>query len=878
MAVGFSPSSTIAPREWHTWTSIFGQGGLMKGFFINKEPQEVDKKARAPRGSKKSTAVSRYDCSTCGLDKTCVSPKMPVYGKGDKGILVIAEAPGRTEDERNRPLIGEAGSTLRAVLERYDVDLDQDCWATNAVVCRPPKNRTPTAKEIKCCHTRLDSVIRELKPSKILLLGKVAAESFLMYEKSTHGNKQRIGWITPDQNYKAWVSATYHPSFLNRKQDNRAVEKLFSDDIRRLLQHEEDFPEYSDLQSKIRILRTDEDIDSFLDEALECEEIAIDFETTGLKPYATGHRIVSMSISDGANVTGAFMINSQNPGITNKIQKLLRGSKVKKIGHNIKFESVWCNVIWGYGINGWSFDTMIGAHILNNTTGITGLKFQSYVNFGVSDYSVDIEQFLKAKGSNGFNSIDKAPVDQLLLYNAMDSLLTFMLAKKQRAALDKTPILWKGYNLMHTAIQELTHLQIAGIRVDSQYYQTLDEHLSRRLVRLHQQIQKSPEAELWRSNEGTDIGINSNVQLEKLLFTYLKHKSIKQTQSERNSTDKEVLEKINIKFTRDILAYRKLHKLRSTYLGAFIEEACDGFIHPFFNLHTVRTYRSSSSNPNFQNIPKRDDEAQRLIRSGIIPRPGRQILEVDFSGIEVRISACYHHDSRMIKYINDPTTDMHRDMAMQLFLIDKPEDVTKRLRQAAKNGFVFPEFYGDYFGNCAANMWGQMNAEEREGLKQRGIKGLRAFENHVKTVEDDFWYNRFVEYTEWKEKTWKEYQKKGYVELFTGFRCCGLMDKKDVFNYPIQGTAFHVLLWTLCNTNKMIRERGGFESQMIGQIHDSMVFDIVPEEKDEIKAFIGDLVRNKTRKEWDWLIVPLDIEADITEVDGNWYIKKKEEI
>ena len=142
-------------------------------------------------------------------------------------------------------------------------------------------------------------------------------------------------------------------------------------------------------------------------------------------------------------------------------------------------------------------------------------------------------------------------------------------------------------------------------------------------------------------------------------------------------------------------------------MEAFEREQVKGILHPQFNLHNVISYRSSSDSPNFQNMPKRDKEIMKIVRSAIYPRRGNMLMEVDFSGLEVSIAACYHKDPVMMKYLTSDHSDMHGDMAQQIFLIkdfnrDLPEH--KNLRQAAKNGFVFPQFYGDYYKNNAIGL------------------------------------------------------------------------------------------------------------------------------------------------------------------------------
>ena len=156
---------------------------------------------------------------------------------------------------------------------------------------------------------------------------------------------------------------------------------------------------------------------------------------------------------------------------------------------------------------------------------------------------------------------------------------------------------------------------------------------------------------------------------------------------------------------------------------------------------------------------------------------------------------------------------MHRDIAQQVFMIDKldkkiPEHYV--LRQAVKNGFVFPEFYGDYYKNCAENVacsWGKLpNGKWKEGqgismpngtlsdhFISKGIKSLVAFEKHLEKIETDMWENRYPEYAEWKERWWNIYRKYGYFDTLTGFRCSGVMHRNQC--NCNSGTGFSVSLF-----------------------------------------------------------------------------------
>jgi len=451
-----------------------------------------------------------------------------------------------------------------------------------------------------------------------------------------------------------------------------------------------------------------------------------------------------------------------------------------------------------------------------------------------------------------------------------------------------------AYKLLHDGILALARAEQQGMRIDIKYCEHQQARLTHKIEIIQQRFKESKFYKHWKHVYGEKTNTDSNWQLSNILYVIKKIKPVKLTVSGKGATDEEALLQLGIPEIEPLLEVRKLKKLRDTYLDSFSREQVDGYIHPFFNLHTVRTFRSSSDRPNFQNVPKRDEEAMNIVRRTIFPRPGHQLGEVDYSGIEVRISECYHKDPNMLAYILDPTTDMHRDMGQEIFLLDKldksiPEH--KYLRNAAKNGFVFPEFYGDYFGNCAENLacqWGKLPKGKwklnqgtpmpsgitlSDHLISKGIKSFDEFAEHIKQVEEDFWGSRFQVYQRWKDRWWADYQNRGYFDLLTGFRCSGLMKKNDTTNYPIQGSAFHCLLWSFIEIDRIQREEK-WNSRLVGQIHDAIVLDIDPSERDYVLHTVRRVTCTDLPKAWPWIIVPLDVEIDLCGVDEPWNKKK----
>lgn len=802
------------------------------------------------------SGTSRNQCP-CGLHDTCITPFMKVTGEGQKKILIVAEAPGKTEDEKRVQLIGDAGKILRTCLRSIGLDLDVDCWKTNACCCRPPGNRTPNSKEIQACRPRLFQAIEELKPEKIILLGKTAVDSFLGERMSVGPMERWVGWKIPDQKTGVWIFPTYHPSYLIRNEKNIALKKRFYRHIKEAIEFCGDWPEIPEVQ----IIHDYQETLNYLQEVKNtAKRITFDIETTGLKPHTDGHFIKSISFSIQRKST-AFLYHDTEE-YKNILRDIMTDPTIRKVAHNLPYEDKWVNWFLQCSIQGWEYDTMIGAHEEDNRKGIEGLKFQTYINFGVVGYDDSISHFLKAKGKSNYaiNNIKEAPLTSLMTYNAYDSLYTEMLYDKYREN-NVTTVLQPGIRALSTISQN-------GICIDTEYLLTVQKRLDRMMERQYSIIQSREEVKKFKEVKHTQFNQSSNDDMKVMIYDILGHTPTKVTAGGNPSVDQEALEQIDSDFVQSILRYRKLKKIKDTYIAQFERETANGMIYPNYHLHTVQTFRSSSSSPNFQNTPKRDKEAQKFVRSAVIPRPGHQIMEVDFSGAEVKTSAMYHQDPAMINYILDPSTDMHRDVAMDLFFL-KEDEVDKQTRQAAKNGFVFPEFYGDYYASCAVGIWGQIDDKIKEHIKTKGLLSFQDFEDRVKEVEDIFWNKRFTVFRDWKQTMWESYLKNGYIKTLTGTICRGLMDKKDVINYPIQGTSFYLLLWSLTSLQNQF-EAEGLQSKIIGQIHDSIIIDVDPNELEYIKKEVRRTMCETIREVHPWVIVPLDIDAEITEINGNW--------
>ncbi len=443
-----------------------------------------------------------------------------------------------------------------------------------------------------------------------------------------------------------------------------------------------------------------------------------------------------------------------------------------------------------------------------------------------------------------------------------------------------SPFNKSAYRLLHEGTLALAKIERNGIRIDEKYCKHQMKYLDKKIRIKEKKFKKSEIHKIGRRKFGSKFNPSSDKQLGSVLFDEMGIEPPKMTDSNSYSVDEESLEQIKLDELKILLDIRKLSRAKGTYLKNILRECVDGFVHPSFGLNIPRTFRSQSDSPNFQNIPIRKKDIGELIRKAFIPRNGHRFGEADYKGIEVNISQCYNQDLILRRDILEG--DMHRDAAADCFILSKKE-VSKEIRYLGKNGFVFPQFYGSWWKEIAAALWKSSMAKK---IKTNSGKSLRLhmrrkfpefelFETHIKKVEDRFWNKKFKTYCDWKDKWYRSYLRKGYFDTKTGFKCQGLMERNQVINYPIQGSAFHCLLWSLIELVKEIEKRK-MKSLIIGQIHDSIVFDANASEFEDLLELIIDITSSRLKKEWSWITMPLNVEIEASPIDMGW--DEKEEI
>lgn len=452
-----------------------------------------------------------------------------------------------------------------------------------------------------------------------------------------------------------------------------------------------------------------------------------------------------------------------------------------------------------------------------------------------------------------------------------------------------------AYKLFHEGQLALSRVEHNGIRIDVDYLNQAITETEQKIVEGQEKLKQSDEWDVWRKRFGQKASLGSAQQLASVMFEILGHKPKSATRTGKYSTNEEAFMHLRAKvpFIRDYFANKKLEKAVGTYLKGILRETVDGILHPSFNLQLAKTFRSSSDNPNFQNMPIRNPVIGKIIRSCFRARKGRRIVELDFGGIEVTMAACYHFDPTMIDYLEDLSKDMHRDCAGVIFKLDQ-KDINKKIRNEAKNKFVFPQFYGSFYVDCAKALWNAMTTQDlvldngttlkdhlaSKGIKRRGLCDDKrsplpgSFEKHVKEVEDHFWNARFPIYTAWKKSWFNKYKAKGYFDNLTGFEWHGVFRRNEVINYPVQSVAFHVLLWCLTKIQDECRKLG-MRTMIMGQIHDSIIADVPDSEFEQYLTIAKRVMTVDARKRFPWINTTLKVEAEASPVNGTWYEKAK---
>jgi uracil-DNA glycosylase family 4 len=829
-------------------------------------------------------------CEQCKLHSVCISPKLRPVGNGKLKIAIVIDKPTSSMDKYETLASGPEYAFLKNSLDKIGIDLEEDCWLIPVVSCRTPRDRMPKPKEVKSCKDRFNRYIEQYNPNVIITMGSRAFDAIIGHRVKGRltdtGYDKFYGWVIPDQEMKKYILATYtvedmletikypdggisKPLYMRDK----AHYNLWIDHLYKACSYWDKTVEIVDYNSMCQITESIDQAIDWISEAMDWEYVAFDIETNSIKCYREGSRILSVSISNG-KVSYAFPFF--NDFTFKRVFKRLMLNHSKKISHNTSFEYQWIRQKEGYYFNNADIDTMLMAHCINSHNP-TGLKYEVYHRLGIIGYDDSADKYIDGTkeekelyGDNAFNNLEKCPIQDLLLYNALDSLFTYMIYDQMKLELDEFQM--EGYKFLNESSLYLTQAQVHGFRVDITRYDEVRMLLEGKIKDIEAELLQCEEISLW--DKETPFNYNSGAQLGYLLYTKMGIKPTLYTDGGAPATSVEAIEKIDTPLVKKILEIRKYQKLFGTYIHQFALEQTEGRIHAFTYLNRVETFRSSMGSINIQNQPKRDKFAKSLITSMVLPEKGQRLVGYDLKGAEVTVSACNSLDDKLIEYVENLKLDMHRDLCMHFFSFEK-EQVTSVLRKGMKNTLTFPLFYNSYYVNIAPDLY-EFAQENNlmEHLASIGVKTYEDFVARVRRTEEYLWGKMFPKHRAWMKQQWEIYQRDGKLSVPTGFYVYAPMRKNNTPNTPIQGSAYHCNQRTFNRLSIFIQEKN-LKSTLLFQIHDAIYISVEPGEEDLLDWAVWYYGTQEIREEWKWLIATLYYEKEMGEIDANWSTLKE---
>lgn len=547
-----------------------------------------------------------------------------------------------------------------------------------------------------------------------------------------------------------------------------------------------------------------------------------DTETDGIDPLTA--ELVGMSFSITKNEAWYVPVPANREEATKIVARFspaLQNSEIQKIGQNIKFDIL---VLRKYGVKvaGPLFDTMIAHYLLNP-------ELRHNMDYLAETYlkykTVSIEELIGPKGKKQGN-MRNVPLNQISEYAAEDADITLQLKDYFEPLLKQESVEDLFHNIEMPLIYVLAEMEATGVTLDTSALKESSEILSGQLVSLEKEIHELA---------GLEFNINSPKQIGEVLFDRMKlDEKAKKTKTGGYSTSEEVLEKLRSKhpIIGKILEYRGLKKLLSTYIDALPEliNKETGKIHTSFNQAVTATGRLSSTNPNLQNIPVRDEMGREIRRAFTADNDDCIFFSADYSQIELRIMAHLSNDAHMVEAFVSGE-DIHAATAAKIYNVPINE-VTSDMRRKAKTAN-----FGIIYGISVFGLAERLNiprAESKELI--------------------DGYFNTYPEIRKYMDESIRVAKEHGYVETIfkrkrflpdinSGNAVVRGYAERNAINAPIQGSAADIIKLAMIKIHQRF-EKEGLKSRMILQVHDELNFNVYKDEYEKVKEIVLDSMEN----------------------------------
>ena len=581
------------------------------------------------------------------------------------------------------------------------------------------------------------------------------------------------------------------------------------------------------------VLGTTKELEEFVSQAMKQDEICFDTETTSINPLDSELVALSFSWSKGS---GCLIHFPESREETNKKLKILKpvfeDQGVNKIGQNMKFD---IQVLANYGIEvrGNLFDTMIAHYLLEpDMRHNMNLLSETYLLYS----PVHIESLIGEKGVNQKN-MRSVPVEQIKEYAVEDADVTYQLKEVFQPRLKSEGLSDLARTIEMPLIRVLAGMERIGVKLNPEDLKAISTVLREDIISLEKEIY---------TLAGTEFNISSPKQLGDILFIRLKlDDKARITKTKQFNTGEEILQRISGRhpIINKVLEYRGLKKLLSTYVESLpqLVDKKTGRIHTSYNQAVASTGRLSSNNPNLQNIPVRDARG-REIRKAFVPEEGNLFLSADYSQIELRLMAHLSGDRNMISDFLSGN-DIHAATASKIFGVDM-KDVTREMRGRAKTAN-----FGIIYGISSF------------GLSERLTIGRKEAKDLI-----DGYFNSYPGVKKYMDESIRKAREQGYVTTMFGRRRY-LRDiqsrnqvvrgnaERNAINAPIQGTAADIIKIAMVRIHEKLKKEG-FGSKMILQVHDELIFEVVPGELERVKEMVVYEMSNAVK-----LDIPLKVDC-----------------
>ncbi|MEG1059423.1 MAG: DNA polymerase I [Clostridia bacterium] len=539
-------------------------------------------------------------------------------------------------------------------------------------------------------------------------------------------------------------------------------------------------------------------------------------------------------------------IQKADDKILTQIFKSFILSSTEKLGFNIKQDLLYFFNNIGENVHGFNFDIMIAYYLMDSNRLRYTIEYILKDIFGIEIYT-SIDEVKQEQMS--FFEASKTEEEQFITKEELKNIAIYLkgIVKAQDGIIEKlkNEDMLKLFTEIEMPLTEtLASMEHNGMYIDKKSLDDFDVEISATILSLNKQIHELA---------GEEFNINSPQQLGKILFEKLNLSVVKKTKT-GYSTDKAVLEKLvdEHPIIVKLLEYRQINKLKTTYVdGLKSKIMSDGRIHTTFMQTVASTGRLSSVEPNLQNIPVRLEQGKK-IRSFFVAQNGNEIIDADYSQIELRVLAHISDDKTMIKAFND-NIDIHKVTASQVF--DVPlDEVTSSMRSNAK-AVNFGIVYGISEFGLAKNI-DTTRDEAKKYIKNYLEKyhGIRQFmQNIVKEAKENGYVSTM-------------FGRRRYIpELMQKNKNIIQFGERIAMNTPIQGTAADIIKLAMNKIYKKIKEKE-LNSKLIMQVHDELLIEVIPEELDMVKQIMHDAMENVIE-----LKVPLNIDLN---VGKSWYDAK----